>query len=115
MGGNKISASEVSPKWVKSNRHREGRAKVSDYSGQLINAWTKILDERREEGKKKEGKNGVGKNIRVKELKRKQNFDSSLIINVKIPSVAEPTPSLFLIFLAQFSLLCSKANCSHVN
>ena len=36
--GNKISASGVSPKWVKSNerREKEEREKVSDYNGQYI-------------------------------------------------------------------------------
>ena len=40
MGGNKISASGVFPKWVKRNRRRERQEeeseKVSDYNGQYL-------------------------------------------------------------------------------
>ena len=42
MRGNKISASEVSPKWVKSNRHKrkKERAKVGNNNDQLCIANT---------------------------------------------------------------------------
>ena len=37
MEGNKIPASGVSPKWVKSNeQEEEERAKVSNYNGQYL-------------------------------------------------------------------------------
>ena len=43
-GGNKISALGVSRKWVKSygQRKKERRAKVSDYNGQYMYAWTNL-------------------------------------------------------------------------
>ena len=48
MGGNKISASGVSSKWVKSNRHRkreERREKFSDYNGQYLSPEPKLYQE----------------------------------------------------------------------
>ena len=47
MGGNEISATGVSPKWVESNRCRgereERRAKVNDYNGQYLSPEPKYF------------------------------------------------------------------------
>ena len=57
MGGNKISASEVCLKWVKSNRHRkkkretreEREKKVSDYNGQYLSPEPTVIGKGGEE------------------------------------------------------------------